>query len=73
MQGNKTVEKFIVKKTEWKKALELLRSIILSTEMNESIKWGIPVYSIHEKNVLGIAAFKAYVGIWFYQGVFFRR
>lgn len=70
MQKNKSVEEFISKKEEWKDALEILRSIMLTTEMKETIKWGIPVYTINGKNVIGIGAFKSYVGIWFYQGVF---
>ncbi len=72
MEKNKTVEEFISKKSEWKLELEKLRTIMLSTEMKEAVKWGIPVYTINEKNVLGIGAFKSYVGIWFYQGVFLK-
>ncbi|KZS42620.1 hypothetical protein AWE51_04010 [Aquimarina aggregata] len=70
MEKNKSVEEYIERKTEWKDALELLRSIMLSTEMKETIKWGSPVYTVNGKNVVGLAAFKSYVGIWFYQGVF---
>ncbi len=70
MQKNRSVEEFISKKEEWKEALEILRSIILTTEMKETIKWGAPVYTVNDKNVIGLGAFKAYVGIWFYQGVF---
>ncbi|PKV51566.1 uncharacterized protein YdeI (YjbR/CyaY-like superfamily) [Aquimarina sp. MAR_2010_214] len=70
MQKNESVEEFISKNEEWKEAIEILRSILLTTEMEETIKWGIPVYIINGKNVIGIGAFKSYVGIWFYQGVF---
>ncbi|WP_025665504.1 YdeI/OmpD-associated family protein [Aquimarina megaterium] len=70
MQKNKSVEEFISKNEEWKEALEILRSIMLTTEMKETIKWGVPVYTVNDKNVIGIGAFKSYVGIWFYQGVF---
>ncbi|AXT59385.1 hypothetical protein D1816_03140 [Aquimarina sp. AD10] len=70
MEKNKSVEEYIERKTEWKDALELLRSIMLSTEMKETIKWGSHVYTVNGKNVVGLAAFKSYVGIWFYQGVF---
>jgi len=48
----------------------LLREIALSTGLDECIKWGIPVFMVDGKNVMGIGAFKSYVGIWFYQGVF---
>ncbi len=72
MEKNKSVEEFISKKGEWKEALEKLRSIMLSTDFKETVKWGVPVYTINEKNVVGIGAFKSYVGIWFYQGVFLK-
>jgi len=49
-----------------------LRSIILSTELEESIKWSLPVYTLHNKNVLGIGAFKNHFGIWFVNGVFLK-
>ncbi|WP_299247736.1 DUF1801 domain-containing protein [uncultured Aquimarina sp.] len=72
MQKNTSVEEFISKKTVWKESLELLRSIMLSTEMEETVKWGIPAYTIDGKNIVGLGAFKSYVGIWFYQGVFLQ-
>ncbi len=72
MERNKSVEEFIAKKAEWKIELETLRSILRSTDMEETIKWGIPVYTFGNKNVVGIGAFKSYVGIWFYQGVFLK-
>ena len=46
------------------------REIILATELAETIKWGIPVYTLGGKNVLEMCAFQSYVGIWFYQGSF---
>lgn len=70
MQKNVSIEQFISKNDVWKEAIEVLRSIMLSTEMEETVKWGIPVYTVNGKNVIGIGAFKSYVGIWFYQGVF---
>ncbi len=72
MKKNKTVEEFIAKKSEWNKALQILRSIMLSTEMTETIKWGAPTYTVNDKNVIGLGAFKSYVGIWFFQGVFLK-
>ncbi|MBW1295149.1 YdeI/OmpD-associated family protein [Aquimarina litoralis] len=72
MQNNKSVEEFISKKPDWKESLELLRSIMTSTEMEETIKWGVPTYTIKGKNVVGLSAFKSYVGIWFHQGVFLK-
>lgn len=72
MQSNKSVEGFIEKQTAWKEPLLKFREILLATELEETVKWGQPVYALDGKNVLGIGAFKAYVGIWFYQGTFLQ-
>jgi uncharacterized protein YdeI (YjbR/CyaY-like superfamily) len=52
-----------------KEILEKLKSVISQTELVRTVKWGIDVYTYQGQNVLGIAAFKSYVGIWFYDGV----
>lgn len=72
MPAPKNVEDFIQKKKEWKKELELLRSIILSLKLEETIKWGSPVYCYEGKNIVGLGAFKSYAGLWFFQGVFLK-
>ncbi len=72
MKKTKTVEDYIAGNGEWTEALEKLRSILLDSEMEETVKWGAPVYTIDGKNVVGIGAFKSYVGLWFFQGVFLK-
>ena len=61
---------YLYKHSNWKSELLMLQDIVAKTELQESIKWGAPVYTIDNKNVVGFAAFKSYVGIWFFQGVF---
>ncbi len=56
----------------WVEEVTLLRELALSCGLEEGIKWGGPVYMYEGKNVLGLGAFKSYVGIWFYQGVFLK-
>jgi uncharacterized protein YdeI (YjbR/CyaY-like superfamily) len=68
MKNSGTVDEYIFSQDKWKNELIELRKIIKQTELTEHIKWGIPVYAINGRNVLGLAAFKAYVAIWFYQG-----
>ena len=70
MQSNKTVEEFLSKQKHWKDELIRFRSLLLETELKETIKWGMPVYTIHGKNVVGMGSFKSYVGMWFFQGAF---
>ena len=72
MPSSKIVEGFIEKQSTWKEPLLKFRDILLATELEETVKWGQPVYALGGKNVLGIGAFKSYVGIWFYQGAFLK-
>lgn len=69
----KTVEQYF-KNTDpkWISILHVLRRLCLETEMEETIKWGIPVYTIQNKNVVGIGAFKSYAGLWFFNGSFLK-
>ena len=45
-----------------------LRRILLATPLEETVKWGGPCYTCQGKNVVGIGGFKAYFGLWFFQG-----
>ena len=67
MKSNQRVEDIIVK-MNFSKELELLREIILTTDVEETIKWGMPVYTYLGANILGIGAFKSHFGVWFFQG-----
>jgi len=68
MQSHKTVEAYIASQKQWNRELVTLREILLSTGLKEEIKWGAPIYTYEGKNVVGIAGFKSYFGIWFHQG-----
>lgn len=72
MKRFKTVDEFIESEQLWQDELIVLRKIINETEMEETVKWGVPVYTINGKNVVGIGSFKSYFGIWFFQGVFLK-
>ncbi|MEZ4853339.1 YdeI family protein [Flavobacterium sp.] len=60
------------KTNQWNEELDLLHSIIRTTNLIETTKWGGPVYTYNGKNVLGIGGFKSYFGIWFFNGVFLK-
>ncbi|MBK6282331.1 MAG: DUF1801 domain-containing protein [Draconibacterium sp.] len=72
MKSYKTVEEYILNAENGKEILIVLREIIRSTELIETIKWGGPVYTLEGKNVVGIGSFKSYVGLWFFQGAFLK-
>ncbi|APZ47570.1 hypothetical protein BW723_15325 [Polaribacter reichenbachii] len=66
------IEEYIAKKDNWKQELELLRAIITSLPLEETIKWGAPTYVYKGKNIVGLAAFKNYCGLWFFQGALLK-
>jgi len=56
----------------WTEELEVLKSIINTTGLTKTVKWGGPAYTYNGKNVLGIGGFKDYFTIWFFKGVFLK-
>lgn len=60
------------KVNHWNDELRLLREIIQKTELVETNKWGGEVYTLNNKNVLGIGGFKNFFTIWFWNGVFLK-
>ncbi len=58
-----SVEEYIEVNSKWSEALTMVRDIINSTEVEETVKWNAPVYAINGKNVIGLGAFNNYFGI----------
>jgi uncharacterized protein YdeI (YjbR/CyaY-like superfamily) len=56
----------------WDDAIAQLRAIVLKTELVEAQKWGGEVYTLNNKNVIGIGGFKNYFALWFFNGVFLK-
>jgi len=69
---NTADEYFQNAESHWKPLLKMLREVIISTKLEESFKWRSPVYILNGKNVVGLGAYKAFVSIWFFQGVFLK-
>lgn len=67
-----SVEEYIEEHSNYSKALTLLRDLINTTELEETVKWSAPVYMVNGKNVLGLGAFKNHFCIWFFNGVFLK-
>jgi uncharacterized protein YdeI (YjbR/CyaY-like superfamily) len=72
MQKTKSVKLYIDQHPQWQESLLILKELIDATELHENIKWGAPVYTLNNKNIVGIAAFKKYVGLWFHQGALLK-
>lgn len=67
-----SVEEYIELNTHFSAEITILRGLINSTELKETIKWNMPTFYLNEKNVLGLGAFKNHFCIWFHQGVFLK-
>ncbi|MFC4721038.1 YdeI family protein [Geojedonia litorea] len=72
MKKVSSVEAYIKNHSHFGDALNVLRAIINSTELKETLKWSAPVYELDGKNVIGLGAFKHHFGIWFFNGVFLK-
>ena len=67
-----SVEEYILESGKWQKSIQILREILLFSGLQEAIKWSMPVYSLENKNIIGMAAFKEHVALWFFQGALFK-
>ncbi|EMQ94784.1 DUF1801 domain-containing protein [Xanthomarina gelatinilytica] len=72
MKKVSSVEEYIEENSHFGEALSLLRDLINTTELEETLKWNAPVYTLNGKNVVGFGAFKNHFGIWFFNGVFLK-
>ena len=57
----------------WQEELSVLRKMLLSTELEEEIKRGAPVYTLQGKNVIGLVAFKNHCALWFFNGASLKK
>ena len=64
----KTTEDFFHSAQQWKAEMIYLRSLLMETDLKETLKWGMPYYTIEGKNVVAIGGFKAHFGLWFTHG-----
>lgn len=69
---NAKVDEYIAKKEKWKTELDLLRTVFNDLPVDETIKWGAPTYVYYGKNIVGLAGFKNYCGLWFFQGALLK-
>ena len=67
-----SVEEYIETNPHYADELTMLRIIINSTELEETVKWSMPTYCLNGKNVLGLGAFKNHFCLWFHNGVFLK-
>ncbi len=72
MKASNTIQEYFDNVKVWKEELLYFRELVLSMGLEETIKWGGPCYIYNGKNVLGLADFKSYTGLWFFQGALLK-
>lgn len=72
MRKVSNASEYVASQDKWKEEIILLRELCLQTELEETIKWGIPTYTYRNNNIVGIASFKNHCALWFHQGVFLK-
>ena len=68
MEKANSIEEYLEIHSHFAEALGLLRHILNSTELVETIKWNTPTYYLDHRKILAIGAFKNHFSIWFHQG-----
>ena len=69
---NPKVDTFISKATRWQEEYKKMRTIALSCQLTEELKWGVPCYTFENKNVVLIHGFKEYCALLFVKGALLK-
>lgn len=71
-EDKKAVSNYIASQSKWSEGLTTLRKICNQTKLEETVKWGLPSYTLDGKIIASIAGFNNHFTIWFHQGVFLK-
>jgi uncharacterized protein YdeI (YjbR/CyaY-like superfamily) len=69
---NPKVDFYFTKAKKWQEEYLELRHIVLSSELTEELKWGVPCYTYEDSNVVLIHGFKDYCALLFHKGVLLK-
>jgi uncharacterized protein YdeI (YjbR/CyaY-like superfamily) len=65
---NPKVDTYISSLKNWREEVELIREILLTTNLEEGFKWSKPCYTYNGKNILGIATLKEHCALNIFNG-----
>lgn len=71
-EKNWKVDDLIDNTLKFKDEVIALREILLTTQLFEDRKWGQPCYTLDDKNIVIIGAFKNYVTLSFHKGTLMK-
>jgi uncharacterized protein YdeI (YjbR/CyaY-like superfamily) len=69
---NTKVDQYLSKAKKWRQEFEKLRMIILDCQLTEELKWGVPCYTFHKRNIVLIHGFKEYCALLFFKGALLK-
>ena len=69
---NPKVDEFLINAKKWQDELKQLRILILSCQLTEELKWGVPCYTYQNSNVVLIHGFKEYCAMLFIKGALLK-
>jgi len=65
---NPKVDFYFDKARKWQEELQRLRTIVLDCGLTEELKWGVPCYTLQQRNIVLIHVFKEYCALLFFKG-----
>ncbi|HUQ66741.1 MAG TPA: YdeI family protein [Flavitalea sp.] len=69
---NPKVDFFFNKADKWQNEFENLRKIVLDCGLIEQLKWGVPCYTLDNKNIVLIHGFNDYCALLFFKGALLK-
>jgi uncharacterized protein YdeI (YjbR/CyaY-like superfamily) len=66
------VDGFLHEAKKWRDEMKKLRTIVLSCQLSEELKWGVPCYTFQGSNIVLIHAFKEYCALLFFKGALLK-
>ncbi|MFA5006125.1 MAG: DUF1801 domain-containing protein [Candidatus Izemoplasmatales bacterium] len=62
------VDAFLAGEERWREAFAELRAAVRACGLTETLKWGVPCYTVQDENVVLIHGFKDYCALLFVRG-----
>ncbi len=69
---NPKVDVVLRNSKKWREEFERLRAIALDCRLTEELKWGVPCYTLDNRNVVLMHGFKEYCALLFFKGALLK-
>ena len=69
---NPAVDLILSNLKKWKEELSYLREVALTSGLEETVKWGMPTYTLNGNNVFILSDFKEYFTINYFKGILLK-